>query len=200
MRSDWVLPICTGKERIRLDGRRAHPTQKPEALLTRVILASSDPGQVVLDPFFGTGTTGAIAKKYHRHWIGIEREEEYVRIANARIQATSAEALPEKTFHVKDQRRKAVRVPFPRLLELGLVRPGQSLFFRRNREDWATVQPDGRLAVGDFEGSIHQAGRHLTGGTGCNGWDHWFFETGDNELEPIDLLRKQAREMLDDLE
>jgi modification methylase len=200
MRSDWILPICTGKERIRLDGRKAHPTQKPEALLTRVILASSDPGQVVLDPFFGTGTTGAIAKKYHRRWIGIEREEEYVRIANSRIQSQSVEPLPENTFHIKDQRRKATRVPFPRLIELGLVRPGQPLFFRRSREDVAIVQPDGQLGVGGFEGSIHQVGRHLTGGTACNGWDHWFFETGDNELEPIDLLRKQAREMMGDLD
>ena len=85
MRSDWVIPICGGKERLKLNGTKAHPTQKPEALLYRILLACTNPGDVVLDPFFGTGTTGAVAKRLQRHWIGCERYSTYCKVAEERI-------------------------------------------------------------------------------------------------------------------
>jgi len=194
MRSDWVLPVCSGAERIRVRGKRAHSTQKPEALLYRVILASSQPGDVVLDPFFGTGTTGAVAKTLHRHWIGIEKEERYIRIAQMRIDGVVPELFDPSTFDVRDKKRLAPRVSFARLLENGLLKPGQCLFFRRDREKVARVKPDGKLKLGDFEGSIHQAGRYLMGGSPCNGWEHWYFEAEDGELRPIDKLREALRE------
>lgn len=147
MRSDWALPICTGKERIRVDGAKAHSTQKPEALLYRVLLATSNPGDVVLDPFFGAGTTGAVARKLGRRWIGIEREAEYVRIARERIDAIT-ESTPGAALDLPDRRRQP-RLPFGALLERGLLQPGQTLYFRRQREAAAMILADGRLRFGD---------------------------------------------------
>lgn len=196
MRSDWVLPVCSGSERIRLDGEKAHSTQKPEALLYRVILAASDPGDVVLDPFFGTGTTGAVAKRLHRRWIGIERDASYVQLARERLKAVEPEPFDSHTFDIRDERRKKRRVPFARLLELGLLDPGAELLFKRDDETAARVKPDGRLIVDGFEGSIHQAGKHLQDGSPCNGWDHWFYRAEEGELKPIDALRERAREMM----
>jgi modification methylase len=193
MRSDWVFPICMGAERIKVDGKKAHTTQKPEALLYRLMLASSNPGDVVLDPFFGTGTTGAVAKKLHRHWIGIEREKEYIDIAQKRIQAVVQEAYDEKTFDVRDKRRNAPRVPFANLLELGYLRPGQKLYFRKDHQKAASIKPDGKLRMGSFEGSIHQAGRHLSGDRPCNGWVHWYYEDESGALQKIDRLREEVR-------
>ena len=193
MRSDWVLPVCSGAERIKIEGRKAHSTQKPEALLYRVILASTNPGDVVLDPFFGTGTTGAVAKRLHRRWIGIEKETHYVEIARARIATVTPEAHDEATFDVRDRRRYERRVPFSSLLAQGLLLPGQVLFFRRDRDRSAHIKPDGNLTIDGFEGSIHQVGRHLMGGSPCNGWIHWFFEDEGGELHPIDELREVVR-------
>ena len=194
MRSDWLLPICSGGQRIKVHGTRAHSTQKPEALLYRVILSSSRPGAIVLDPFFGTGTTGAVAKTLHRHWIGIEKEERYIRVAQARLDSVTPELFDPSTFDVRDKRRVAPRIPFARLLESGLLCPGQTLFFQRQRTVTACVKPDGRLRVGDFEGSIHQAGQHLTDGSPCNGWEQWYFEAEDGELRTIDTLRQILRQ------
>lgn len=196
MRSDWVLPICSGSERIKMDGSRAHPTQKPEALLYRILLATSHPGDVVLDPFFGTGTTGAVAKRLHRQWIGIEQDPGYAAIARQRIDSVEPEPLDESVFDVRDRRAKLRRVPFAQLLELNLIRPGQHLYFEADRSCRATVKPDGQLRVDGFEGSIHQAGRHLRDGSPCNGWEHWYFEAQDSELKPIDALRQEARRRL----
>jgi site-specific DNA-methyltransferase (adenine-specific) len=192
MRSDWYFPICSGAERIKVSGRKAHPTQKPEALLYRVILASSQPGDLVLDPFFGTGTTGVVAKKLHRRWIGIERETEYVSLAQARINTTQPEPLDNKAFDVRDHKRLAPRIAFARLLEQGLLQPGETLYFNADRKRKAVVRADGKLAVDAFEGSIHQVGRHLSGGAPCNGWEHWYFERA-GELQPIDVLREILR-------
>lgn len=196
MRSDWYLPICSGSERVRTAaGKKAHSTQKPEALLYRVILSSSNPGHVVLDPFFGSGTTGAVAKKLHRHWVGIEREPAYVKIAQERVGAVTPQPLDEAIFDVRDQRRLQPRVRFGAILENGLLQPGQSLYFRRNRHQSAHVKPDGKLRLRDgFEGSIHQTGRHLMGGSPCNGWDHWYYDAGKDGLRPIDELRQRIRE------
>ncbi|MGH2620483.1 MAG: site-specific DNA-methyltransferase [Anaerolineales bacterium] len=191
MRSDWVLPLCTGKERIKLNGKKAHATQKPEALLTRVLLASTDPGDIVLDPFFGTGTTGAVAKYLGRQWIGIEKEPRYIEIARRRIEAV--EAAPAEARALEVRPAPAPRVPFASLLEAALIRPGQKLYFKKDRGRSAWVKPDGQLRLNGIEGSIHQLGRHLAGGGPCNGWEHWFYESQSGALEPIDRLRERLR-------
>lgn len=193
MRSDWLLPLCTGAERLRKDGKKLHSTQKPEALIYRVILAASNPGDVVLDPFFGTGTTGAVAKKLHRHWIGIEREARYVEAARARIQEIQAEPLDAQAFDTRDKRRRAARVPMVRLLEHDMLRPGQTLYFRKDRQLAARLKPDGTLILDGVEGSIHKVGRHLSGGSPCNGWTHWYYEGQDGALRAIDGLREEFR-------
>ncbi|HNS03248.1 MAG TPA: DNA methyltransferase [Anaerolineae bacterium] len=196
MRSDWHLPICSGRERLRTpDGDKVHSTQKPEALLYRVILASSQPGDVVLDPFFGSGVTGAVAKRLHRRWIGIEREAAYIEAAQQRIDAITPAPLDGAAFDVRDRKRLQPRVPFGRLLELGLLLPGQALYFRMDSRQSARIKPDGKLLLPDdgFEGSIHQAGKHLMDGSPCNGWEHWYFVAEDGLLHPIDELRQAAR-------
>jgi modification methylase len=191
MRSDWYLPLCTGAERIKIDGKKAHATQKPEALLYRVLLASTAPGDVVLDPFFGTGTTGAVAKRLGRHWIGIEKEARYVELAHERIKAVLPEPVESDVLNVVPERPP--RVPFGKLLEDGLLRPGEELYFRRDRSLNAKVKPDGRLRINGFEGSIHQAGSYLSGGSPCNGWEHWYYRDGDGKLRVIDQLRELIR-------
>lgn len=195
MRSDWVLPICSGSERIKINGKKAHSTQKPEALLYRVILSSTNIGDIVLDPFFGTGTTGAVAKKLHRHWIGIEREPTYVQIARERIASVSPKRLVQAVFDVRDKKRLSPRVSFQQLVEAGFLQPGQRLFFQRDPNKVAHVKPDGKLRLphDGFEGSIHQVGKQLLGGRPCNGWEHWYFER-KGELHPINILREEYRQ------
>ncbi|NDJ61734.1 MAG: site-specific DNA-methyltransferase [Chloroflexi bacterium] len=188
MRSDWYLPICSGNERIKVNGAKAHSTQKPEALLERVILSTSKPGAVVLDPFFGTGTTGAVAKRYGRRWIGIEREPDYIAVAQQRIDAV----LPIPDPPTETSPRSAPRIPFVRLIERGLLAPERTLYFRRDRTLTATISADGSLIYAGQRGSIHQIGRLLQGGP-CNGWAHWYFEADDGELIVIDALRQQIR-------
>lgn len=192
MRSDWwLLPLATGAERLRDEnGKKAHSTQKPEALLYRILLASTNPGDVVLDPFFGSGTTGVVARKLHRHWIGIEREERYIRLAQQRIEAVRPEAFDDRVFNVQGGRQIARRVPFTVLLENGLLRPGQTLLFERDRSRPAVIKSDGRLRTADgFEGSIHQAGSHYAGAP-CNGWEHWYFEE-EGQWLLLDVLRRR---------
>ncbi len=190
MRSDWVLPICTGPERLKVDGKKAHSTQKPLALLYRIILASTLPGDVVLDPFFGTGTTGVAASLLHRNWIGIEQEPDYVEMARQRITETRVEDYDPEVFEVRSRRKLAGRIPFGQLLEVGLLRPGQSLYFQADRRQIARVKPDGLLRMGDSEGSIHQIARQLAGGSPCNGWDLWYYKSDGGRLQTIDALRQ----------
>ena len=192
MRSDWRLPICSGSERLRLNGVRAHATQKPEALLRRILLASTRPGDVVLDPFFGTGTTGVVAKRVGRAWLGIEKEPSYVELARRRIASISEEAAQIEALPVADQRRTARRVPFEQVVTAGLLRPGQRLLFEGDRRRAARVRADGRLTCRGETGSIHQMARLLQGSP-CNGWDHWFYADTGGEMRPIDLLRQQLR-------
>jgi site-specific DNA-methyltransferase (adenine-specific) len=190
MRSVWELGLCIGKERLTVAGSKAHSTQKPEALLYRVILASSNPGDVVLDPFFGTGTTGAVAKRLHRRWIGIERDPEYIRIARERID--TMDPAPPNAVRLPDPRREP-RIPFGTLLEHGLLQPGQELTFGKTGEVRATVLANGQLRANGVTGSIHQVGRAIAGAP-CNGWEHWYYidrETG--ERRPIDELRAIVR-------
>lgn len=192
MRSDWTIPICSGAERIKVAGHKAHPTQKPEALLYRVILASTQPGDLVLDPFFGMGTTGVVAKKLHRRWLGIERELEYIELAQKRIDAIEAEPLEVHAFDVRDHKRLAPRIPFAQLLAQGLLQPGERLYFQADLLRAAVIRADGKLILDGFEGSIHQAGRYLSAGAPCNGWEHWYYQQG-GELQTIDTLRQQLR-------
>ncbi len=189
MRSDWVLPICTGHERLKdAKGDKAHPTQKPESLLHRVLLGTTNEGDVVLDPFFGTGTTGAVAKMLGRHFIGIEREEGYREVAGRRIgdvRKFDTDAL--KTTRPK---RSEPRVPFGQLVERGMLRPGEVLTGPRGQT--AKVRADGTLVAGKAHGSIHQVGAALEGAPSCNGWAYWNFKKDGQEVS-IDLLRQQIR-------
>lgn len=193
MRSDWTFPLCTGEERLKDEtGAKAHPTQKPEALLHRILLASTRPGDLVLDPFFGTGTTGAAARRLGRRYIGIERETEYVELAReriARVQPVSPEDL-----QVTGSKRAEPRVPFGQILEAGLLRPGDVLYCPRG-ERAARVRADGSLATGDLTGSIHKVGALVQSAPACNGWTYWHFRT-DKGLAPIDVLRAQVRSRL----
>jgi modification methylase len=196
MRSDWVVPLCTGAERVKLNGKKAHSTQKPEALLYRVILSSSNPGDVVLDPFFGAGTTGAIAKKLHRLWIGVERDEEYVRVAQERLDGIQAPAHDDAVF-ASSSRRKARRVPFGRLLETGLIQPGQTLYLGEAGGTEALVRVDASLLCGELTGSIHKVAKQILGAP-ANGWEKWFYVDEDGHRQPIDRLRKKYLEMEND--
>jgi modification methylase len=191
MRSDWLIPICSGKERIKIDGKKAHATQKPEALLYRVIASSSNPGDVVLDPFFGSGTTGAVAKKLHRHWIGIERDKNYISIAQARIDAVSADEFQENVY-LAGVKSTEPRVPFGTLLENGFLRPGERLWFGERSDVYAVILANGHIQSGDLVGSIHQVGKALKNAP-CNGWEHWYYEE-NGRRKKIDELRKVFRE------
>ncbi|MFC4294804.1 site-specific DNA-methyltransferase [Novosphingobium tardum] len=186
MRSDWVLPICGGAERIKRDGSKAHPTQKPEALLYRVMLATTNKGDVVLDPFFGTGTTGAVARRLGREWIGCEREADYIAVAEERI----AMALPldESALTTMQSPRAAPKVAFGQLVETGWIAPGTEIFDKK-RKFVAHVRADGSLTSGSACGSIHGLGAQLQGAPSCNGWSFWHVEHG-GEVKPIDALRQ----------
>jgi modification methylase len=190
MRSDWLIPLCTGEERLKGgDGKKLHPTQKPEILLGRVILAASRPDDLVLDPFCGTGTTGAVAHRLRRRFIGVERLAEYAEAAEARIAAT--EPLPEPALATFMTARDAPRVPFSALLERGLVTPGVKLVDAKKRHR-ALVRADGAIALGEAVGSIHRIGALAQGLEACNGWTFWHVETPQG-LTVIDALRAQVR-------
>ena len=193
MRSDWVIPLCTGHERLKdAAGDKAHPTQKPEALLHRVLVATTNPGDVVLDPFFGTGTTGAVAKMLGRDFIGIEREEGYRAVAQDRIDRVRK--FDRSALEITGSKRAEPRVPFGQVVERGMLRPGEELFSPRG--GIAKVRADGTLVGNDVKGSIHQVGAHLEGAPSCNGWTYWHFRR-EGQTIPIDLLRQQVRaEML----
>ena len=193
MRSDWLLPICAGPERLKgPDGRKAHPTQKPEALLHRLLLATTQPGDTVLDPFFGTGTTGAVARQLGRRFIGIERDPAYADTARRRIAAIAPHSAA--TLDVTRDRRAEPRIAFGTLVELGLMAAGSTVFDER-RKHTAEVRADGTLAHGELKGSIHKLGATLQGRPACNGWTFWHYER-DGRLSPIDDLRQRARKQL----
>jgi modification methylase len=193
MRSDWLFPICTGAERLKDEnGDKVHPTQKPEALLARVLLSSTKPGDVVLDPFFGSGTTGAVARKLGRHFVGVEREQAYIDAARERIAA--AEPMAEADLRVIPGKRAEPRVAFVSLVEAGLIKSGTTLYDTRRR--WAAkVRADGTLFFDGQAGSIHRMGAKVQGLDACNGWTFWHYEEGEN-LTPIDELRRIARQQM----
>jgi modification methylase len=193
VRSDWFLPICTGAERLKeASGRKTHPTQKPEALLQRVLLSASNPGDIVLDPFFGSGTTGAVAKKLGRHFVGIERDEIYAKAARARIEAVTP--LPAETLAAAPSKRSEPRIAFASLVEAGLIRAGETLVDSKHRHS-ALVRADGTLALNSIIGSIHKIGALAQGLPACNGWTFWHCKR-DGKYEPIDSLRASIRESL----
>ncbi len=190
MRSDWLFPICTGNERLRDgDGRKAHPTQKPEALLHRILLASTRPGDIVLDPFFGSGTTGAVAKRLGRHFVGVEREPAYIAAAESRIAAV--DAAPSPSLESSPGKRGEPRIPFGVLIETGLITPGAVLTDAKARHK-AEIRADGSLRAGAHIGSIHRVGALVQGLPACNGWTFWHFERPGG-LAPIDELRRMVR-------
>ncbi len=193
MRSDWLFPICTGHERLKGgEGRKVHPTQKPEALLHRILTAASKPGDVVLDPFFGTGTTGAVARRLGRHFVGIEREQAYIEAAEARI--AGIEPAPDSALETPTAKRSEPRIPFGTLIESGLIAPGAILTDARARHA-AEVRADGTLRAGEHIGSIHRVGALVQGLDACNGWTFWHFDRAGARA-PIDVLRQAARSEL----
>ena len=189
MRSDWLLPLCTGAERIKKNGKKAHPTQKPESLLYRVVLSSTEVGDVVLDPFFGSGTTGAVAKQLGRNYIGLERDPDYAKLAGKRL--ARIQRVSDEEFVRTPTKKDLPRVPFGRLLESGLLQPGEVLTDPRRRYA-AKVRADGTLVTDGFLGSIHQVGAYVQKAPACNGWQFWHVEK-KGELIPIDLYRQQLR-------
>ncbi len=189
MRSDWLLPLCTGGERLKVNGRKAHSTQKPEALLHRVILSSTSVGDLVLDPFFGSGTTGAVARKLGRHYVGIERDPAYARLAEERIAAIPDTG--ERDLLATPGKRDEPRIPFGRVVEQGLLRPGEFLYDQRRRYA-ARVAADGSIATSDFRGSIHQVGARVQNAPACNGWQFWCADV-KGHLVPIDVFRQKLR-------
>ncbi|HSR80449.1 MAG TPA: site-specific DNA-methyltransferase [Hyphomicrobiaceae bacterium] len=193
MRSDWLFPICSGPERLKDGvGRKAHPTQKPEALLSRILLASTAPGDLVLDPFFGTGTTGAAARRLGRRWLGIERDPLYAEAAAERI--ASVRPLPAVALETAKSKRTEPRIPFGTIIELRILEPGIVLTDERGRLR-AEVKADGTLSLAGRQGSIHRLGAEVQGKAACNGWTFWHYEA-QGVLKPIDALREQARRRL----
>lgn len=191
LRSDWYFPRCSGKERLKENGSRAHSTQKPLALLYRVLQVCTNEGDLVLDPFFGSGTTGAAARLLRRRFIGIEREETYVKLATERIAAVTP--LGEDFLLAQLNPRREPRLPFGELLENGFLIPGTNLYFGENSTQSAQVMADGSLTMGDKRGSIHQLGRQLKAGP-VNGWTAWFYwDESKGKRYPIDRLRQKLR-------
>ena len=190
MRSDWTIPLATGKERIKSNGTKAHPTQKPEGLLYRVLLSSTNADDVVLDPFFGSGTTGAVAKKLGRNFIGIERDGKYIKVAQKRIDAVTKSTVEALTL--PDKRNQA-RVPFGALLEMGILSPGQKLFFKDDKSIRVVILSNGHLKYGEQTGSIHALAKALADGP-VNGWDMWLYKE-DGKLKVIDELRERVRKL-----
>ncbi|MCZ2328485.1 site-specific DNA-methyltransferase [Bartonella sp. F02] len=193
MRSDWLFPLCTGAERLKdEEGRKVHPTQKPQTLLTRIIMASSKPGDVILDPFFGSGTTGAVAKRLGRDFIGIEREQHYIDAAYKRIAAVKPLAKPE--LEILNSKKAEPRIAFISLLEAGLLQPGMVLYDRKKQIS-AIVRADGTIVCGGEAGSIHMMGRKAQASQSCNGWTFWYYEK-NGQLNSIDDLRMIIRSQM----
>lgn len=191
MRSDWLIPLCTGGERLKgEDGKKVHPTQKPESLLKRVLLATTNPGDIVLDPFSGTGTTAAAAKMLGRKFVGIERDKAYIDASRARLQAI--QPVGEEALQVQQSKKALPRVPFGALVENGWLKPGDRLFSPK-RMHMARIRVDGSLSTGETTGSIHRVGAHVQQAPACNGWTYWHYETDKRDLAPIDLLRRRYR-------
>lgn len=191
MRSDWLIPLCTGAERLKSKGRKAHATQKPEALLHRVLMATTSPGDLVLDPFFGSGTTGAVARRLHRHYLGIEQDPAYARLAEERLAAV--QPIEDLTLLATPEKREEPRIPFGWILEQGLLRPGDLLFDHKRRYS-ARVAADGTIVTPQHRGSIHRVGALVQNAPACNGWMFWHADV-NGEPQPIDVFRQKLRSL-----
>ena len=189
MRSDWILPICNGKERLKRDGKKIHSTQKPEALLHRIILATTNKGDFIFDPFLGTGTTAVVAKKLGRKYFGVEKDKKYFQAAKQRINETLE--IKDDYLDILPNNKSKPRVPFGSLIEMGLIKPGTTLFDVKKRYN-AKIMIDGSLKCQKAEGSIHKVAAKIIGAESCNGWTYWHYISG-NDLKPIDNLREKLR-------
>ncbi len=194
MRSDWLIPICQGSERVKIDGVKAHPTQKPEALLNRVILSSSNIGDVVLDPFFGSGTTGAVAKKLKRNWLGIERDQKYISVANERINSIVVDKNIPENVYTTFNRKNATRVKFSQLIDAKMINIGDTIY-SRDKSKSAIVKADASVISGNISGSIHSLSAYLLNIKNNNGWDYWYCYY-DNKFISINVLREIYRKSI----
>jgi len=190
MRSDWFIPICSGKERLReSNNQRSHPTQKPEALMYRIILSSTNKGDIILDPFLGSGTTAVVAKKLQRNFIGIEQDKEYISLAKKRLKQTKV--LNDEVVKMKKSRKDLPKVPFGELVEQGIIPPGAVLTDKKEKYK-ATVTVDGSLKINNISGSIHQVGATIQGLSNCNGWDFWHIKNKSTSIL-LDEVRDKYR-------
>ena len=187
MRSDWTLPICSGSERIKRNGKKVHPTQKPESLLHRVLLASTNKGDIVFDPFLGTGTTAVVAKKLGRNYFGIDKEKKYIKTAKQRLKKTIK--IEDHYLDTIKNNKSKPRIPFGSLVELGIVKPGMSVFDQKKKVN-AKIMADGSIKYQNSEGSIHKVAAKIIGAESCNGWTYWHYNKNGSIL-PIDHLRKR---------
>jgi site-specific DNA-methyltransferase (adenine-specific)/modification methylase len=189
MRSDWMFPICSGKERLKENGKKVHSTQKPEALLHRIILATTNKGDSIFDPFLGTGTTAVMAKKLGRKYFGIEKDKKYFKAANERI--NEAKVIEESYLDTLKNNKSKPRIPFGSLVELGIIKPGTSIFDQKKKVN-AKIMADGSIKYQHTEGSIHKVAAKIVGAESCNGWTYWYYQSG-NSLKSIDELRQRLR-------
>ena len=187
MRSDWLIPICSGKERIKKNGKKIHSTQKPESLLHRIILASTNKGDTIFDPFLGTGTTAVVAKKLGREYFGIEQNKNYFLSAKKRIHATKQ--IEDNNLDTIENNKSKPRIPFGSLIELGVIKPGTKIYDQK-KEINARIMVDGSIKHKDSAGSIHKVAAKILGSESCNGWTYWYYQSGDR-LKPIDELRQK---------
>ena len=189
MRSTWNLPICSGKERLKSNGVKIHSTQKPESLLHRIVLASSNKNDFILDPFLGSGTTAVVSKKLGRNYFGIEKEKNYFDAANKRLKNTKI--IENEYLDTLENNRTKPRIPFGSLVEMGLIRPGTKIYDQKKKIN-AKIMVDGSIKYHQSEGSIHKVAAQIIGAESCNGWTYWHYESG-NSLKPIDHLRQRLR-------
>ncbi len=196
MRSDWVIPICRGNERIKIDGKKAHSTQKPEALLSRVILSSTKVGDTILDPFSGSGTTASVAKKLNRKFIGIEKDINYVMLSKKRLNSVSS--YDSETLNLTESKKSKPRIPFGQIIERGLLKPG-TIIFDSKKKYFAKIRADGSLTTlslnDPISGSIHKVGASVLGMPSCNGWDFWHYYN-EKKVVSLDYFREKLRNEL----
>ena len=189
MRSDWSLPICNGKERIKKNGKKIHSTQKPESLLHRILLASTHKNDLICDPFLGTGTTAVVAKKLNRNYFGIEKEKKYFNVACQRLKNTTK--IEDHYLDTIKNHKSKPRIPFGSLVEMGIIKPGMEIFDYKKKIN-AKILADGSIKYQQSEGSIHKVAARIIGSQSCNGWTYWHYQSG-NSLKPIDELRQRLR-------
>ena len=187
MRSNWNLPICNGSERLKKNGKKIHSTQKPESLLHRVLLASTNKGDYILDPFLGSGTSAAVAKKLGRNYLGIEKEKNYFKIATQRIK--KVKPIEDNFLATLKNNRSKPRIPFGSLVELGIIKPGTNIFDSKKKIN-AKIMVDGSIKYQQTEGSIHKVAAQILGAESCNGWTFWHYNINGSTF-PIDNLRQR---------